>query len=87
MITPLGKNYLLKKIEEEEVKKGSLLLVNQKRDEIKAYVIDRGMKCEENISTGDVVLLPTYGGKTVHDGDEEFILVNEEMLLGIWEDK
>lgn len=87
MITPLGKNYLLQKIEEEEVKKGSLLLINQKREEIRAYVLDRGSKCEEITSIGDIVLIPAYAGKTIQDGDKEFILINEEMLLGIWEDK
>lgn len=87
MITPLGKNYLLQKIEEQEVKKGSLLLVNQKREEIKAFVIDFGNKCEDKISTGTVVLIPSYAGKTIQDGDKEFILINEDLLLGIWEDK
>jgi co-chaperonin GroES (HSP10) len=87
MITPLGKNYLLLKMKEEEVKKGSLLLPNEKPNQIKALVVDFGNKCEEKISVGSIVLLPPYSGKTIQDDDKEYILIHEEMLLGIWRDK
>eukprot|EP00903_Cladosiphon_okamuranus_P017377 g16008.t1 len=45
-------------------------------------VTDTGAKIAVNVSVGDTVLLPEYGGTTFTLGDEELSLFRDEDILG-----
>ena len=45
-------------------------------------VTDTGAKIAVNVSVGDTVLLPEYGGTTLTLGDEELSLFRDEDILG-----
>jgi chaperonin GroES len=45
----------------------------------------QGERIPPSVSVGDNVLLPEYGGHTVKLGEEEFLLVRDEDILGVLE--
>lgn len=48
-------------------------------------VTESGTKVPVNVSVGDKVLLPEYGGQTLKLGSEEFSLFRDEDILGKFE--
>ncbi|CAM9156377.1 unnamed protein product, partial [Choristocarpus tenellus] len=46
---------------------------------------ESGTKVPVNVSVGDTVLLPEYGGQTLKLGDEEYSLFRDEDILGKFE--
>lgn len=48
-------------------------------------VTESGSKVPINVSVGDTVLLPEYGGQTLKLGDEEVSLFRDDDILGKFE--
>jgi chaperonin GroES len=91
-IKPLGDRVLLKrKLVSEENQKGIYIpdSAQKKPQEAEVIAIGPGKKNEKGklvpllVSIGDTVLLAAYGGTEVTYGDETFLLLSEDDLLGI----
>jgi len=93
-IKPLGDRVLVQPIEEQEVKKGGIIIpdaAKEKPQEGKIIALgtgktdDKGKKVAFEVKKGDRVLIPKYGGQEVKIADETYLLIKEEDILGIIE--
>ena len=92
IIQPLGDRVLLRRIEETESIRGGIYIPDSAREKPQeAEVIalgtgkinDKGERIAFEVKAGDRVLISIYGGTEVKLGDEKFLLVSEDDILGI----
>jgi chaperonin GroES len=89
-ISPLHDRVLLKRIEEQEVKRGSIIIpdtAKEKPQEAEVIAVGKGRTTDEgkviplSVKAGDKVLIGKYAGTEVTlDGVEHIILREEEIL-------
>jgi len=92
-VTPLYDRVLLKRLEEQEVKKGGIIIpdtAKEKPQEAEVIAVGRGRLDEDGkvipleVKKGDKVLVGKYSGTEVKiDGVEHIILREEEILAKI----
>ena len=91
-IKPLAERVLLKRVEEDEQIRGGIIIpdsAKEKSQEAEVVALGTGKKDDNgktipfNVKKGDKVLLPQYGGTTVKIDGIEYILVEEDSILGI----
>jgi chaperonin GroES len=91
-IKPLGERVLLKRIEEDEQIRGGIIIpdsAKEKSQEAEVVAIGTGKKDDAgkaipfNVKIGDKVLLPSYGGTPVKVDGVEYILIDEDSILGV----
>ena len=91
-IKPLGERVLLKRVEEDEQIRGGIIIpdsAKEKSQEAEVVALGTGKKDDNGktipfyVKKGDKVLLPQYGGTTVKIDGIEYILVEEDSILGI----
>ncbi len=93
-LKPLHDRVVLKRIEEEEVKKGGIIIPDTAKEkpqkaEVVAVgegkILDNGQKVPITVKPGDIVLIGKYAGTEVKIDDEEFVIVREDEILAIIE--
>jgi chaperonin GroES len=91
-IRPLHDRILVKRVEEQEVKKGSIIIpdtAKEKPQEGKVIAVgtgkvdDEGKKIPLDVKAGDRILFGKYSGTEVKVEDEEYLIMKEEDVLGI----
>ncbi len=92
-VTPLSDRVLLKRLEEQEVKKGGIIIpdtAKEKPQEAEVIAVGKGRMTEDGklipteVKKGDRVLIGKYSGTEVTiDGVEHVILREEEILAKI----
>jgi chaperonin GroES len=91
-IRPLHDRILVKRIEEQETKKGSIIIpdtAKEKPQEGKVVAVgtgkinDEGKKIPLDVKAGDRILFGKYAGSEVKVEDEEYLILREEDVLGI----
>jgi chaperonin GroES len=91
-IRPLHDRILVKRIEEQEVKKGGIIIpdtAKEKPQEGKVVAVgtgkvnDEGKKIPLDVKAGDRILFGKYSGSEVKVEDEEYLILREEDVLGI----
>jgi chaperonin GroES len=89
-VIPLHDRVLLKRLEEQEVKKGGIIIPDTAKEKPqeaevievgKGRVTDDGKVVPLEIKKGDKVLIGKFSGTEVTIGDEEHIIVREEEIL------
>lgn len=93
-IKPLGDRVLVKPIEQEEVKKGGIIIpdtAKEKPQEGEVIAVGTGKRDENGklieftVKKGDRILMPKYGGTEIKIDDEEYQIIREEDILAIIE--
>jgi chaperonin GroES len=93
-IKPLGNRVLLQRVEEDEQVKGGIIIPDSAKEKPQEAVVvalgagkkdDDGKVHEFTVAVGDRVLTSKYGGTDVKLGDVDYILVDEDDILGIVE--
>ena len=91
-IRPLHDRILVKRVEEQEVKKGGIIIpdsAKEKPQEGKVIAVgngrvtDDGKKIPLDVKAGDRILFGKYSGSEVKVEDEEYLILKEEDVLGI----
>jgi chaperonin GroES len=91
-ISPLHDRVLLKRIEEKEVKRGSIIIpdtAKEKPQEAEVIAVGKGRMTDEGkvipltVKAGDKVLIGKYAGTEVTIDGEEHIILREEEILAI----
>jgi chaperonin GroES len=91
-IRPLHDRILVKRLEEQEVKKGGIIIpdtAKEKPQEGKVVAVGTGKVNEEgkkiplDVKAGDRILFGKYSGSEVKVEDEEYLILREEDVLGI----
>ena len=93
-IRPLHDRILIKRIEEQEVRRGGIIIpdtAKEKPQEGKVIAVGDGKMLEDgkrvplDVKAGDRVLFGKYSGSEVKIEDEEYLILREEDILGILE--
>jgi chaperonin GroES len=91
-IRPLGDRVLVRPLEEKETKKGGIIIpdtAKEKPQEGEVVAIgtgktdEKGNKVAFSVKKGDKVLISKYGGTEVKIGDDSFLIMREDDILGI----
>ena len=89
---PLQDRVLVKRLEEKEVKKGGIIIpdtAKEKPQEGEVVAVGPGKVTEDgkrqpmDVKVGDKILFGKYSGSEVKLGDEEYLIMREEDVLGI----
>jgi chaperonin GroES len=89
-VTPLYDRVLLKRLEEQEVKKGGIIIpdtAKEKPQEAEVIAVGKGRVNDEGkvvpleVKKGDKVLIGKYSGTEVKIDDIEHIILREEEIL------
>ena len=85
-IKPLGKRVLVKQIEQEEITKSGIVLTGTvfKEKPITGEVLAVGRKIED-IKPGERIIYEKYTGTEVKDGEEVYLILDIDNVLGIIE--
>lgn len=92
MIKPLGNRVLLEPIEEEERTSGGIVLpdtAKKKPQEGKVVAVGPGKTLDDgklvpmSVKVGDIVVYPEFGGTELKVKDKEYVIIEEDSLLGI----
>ncbi len=93
-IKPLADRLLVKRMEEEEVKKGGIIIPDTAKEapqQGKVIAVGTGRMGEDGkripleVKEGDKVLFGKYAGTEVEIEDEEYLIMREDDVLGIIE--
>jgi chaperonin GroES len=93
-IRPLHDRILVKRVEEQEVRKGGIIIpdtAKEKPQEGKVIAVgngkvtDEGKKIPLDVKAGDRILFGKYSGSEVKVEEEEYLILREEDVLGIIE--
>ena len=93
-IRPLHDRILIKRMEEQEQKKGGIIIPDTAKEkpqegEVIAVgngkVSDEGKKIPLDVKAGDKILFGKYSGSEVKIDDEEYLIMREEDVLAIIE--
>lgn len=91
-ISPLYDRVLLKRIEEKEAKRGSIIIpdtAKEKPQEAAVIAVGKGRTTDEGkvipltVKAGDKVLIGKYAGTEVTIDGEEHIILREEEILAV----
>lgn len=89
-VIPLHDRILLKRLEEQEVKKGGIIIpdtAKEKPQEAIVVEVGKGRVTEDgkvvplDVKKGDKVLIGKFSGTEVNIGDVEHVIVREEEIL------
>ncbi len=93
-IRPLHDRILVKRVEEQEVRRGGIIIpdtAKEKPQEGKVVAVGDGKMLENgkrvalDVKAGDRVLFVKYAGSEVKIEEEEYLILREEDILGILE--
>ncbi len=91
-LRPLQDRVLVKRFEEKEVKKGGIIIpdtAKEKPQEGEVIAVGPGKVTEDgklqpmSVKVGDKILFGKYSGNEVKLGDEEYLIMKEDDILGI----
>ncbi|MCH7767581.1 MAG: co-chaperone GroES [Nitrospinae bacterium] len=91
-VRPLHDRILLRRIEEQEVKKGGIIIpdtAKEKPQEGEVVAVGEGRRLESgerqpmDVKVGDLVLFGKYSGTDVMIDDEEYLILREEDVFAI----
>lgn len=95
MIKPLGQRVLVKRCDVEKQTEGGLFLpdnVQKKQQEAIVVLLGTGARDENGklidftVKENDRVLVSPYGGTEVKNQGQDYVIVNEQDILGIIEE-
>lgn len=82
MMKACAKRLIVCEIEEKEEKK-SVLIIPQKRDQVRASVICTGSEVDKNVEVGDIVYLPNDTGIHIEVNGCQYLSISENQILAI----
>ena len=92
-LKPLGDRILVKRIEEEEVQKGGIIIPDTAKEkpiegEVVAVgpgrILDNGQRQPLEVKEGNKILFGKYSGTEVKIEGEEYLIMREDDVLGIY---
>jgi chaperonin GroES len=94
-VRPLGDRILVKRLEEEEVMKGGIIIPDTakekpQRGEVIAVGLGRldeeGKRLPLDVQVSDTILFGKYAGSEVTIDDDEYLIMREEDVLAVIEE-
>ena len=86
-LVPLGSRLVIKQAVAEETTKSGIVLTGQTQEKPQqAEVIAVGPEVKGELKVGDTVVYSKYAGNAVKVDEVEYIIINEEDILGLLQD-
>ncbi len=94
-IRPLHDRVVVKRLEEEEQVRGGIIIPDTAKEkpqqgEVVAAgtgkVLENGTKLALDVKVGDRILFGKYSGSEVKIGDQEYLILREDEILGVIEE-
>ena len=91
-INPLADRVLVKPLEQEEVKKGGIIIPDTAKEKPQQGKVislgmgktdDDGKKIPFNVKEGDLILMPKYGGTEVKVEEHDYQIMREDDILAV----
>lgn len=87
-IVPIGRRVLIERLEQEEVKKGGIIVpdtAKEKPQQGKVVAVAKPGKDEEPIpvKTGDRILFGKYSGTEIEIEGKEYLIIQEDDILAV----
>ena len=91
-VKPLGDRVLVQPVEDQEVKKGGIIIpdtAKEKPQQGKVIAVGKGKKNDEgkvtplDVKTGDTILFGKYSGSEIKIDGEEHLIMREDDLLAV----
>jgi len=90
-ITPLGDRIMVRRIEEEEVKKGSIIIPDTAKEKpqqgeviaVGKGRLEDGKRIPLEVEKGQKIIFGKYSGTEISVEGEEYLIMREEDVLGI----
>ncbi len=87
-IQPIGRKVLIERLEAEEIKKGGIIIpdtAKEKPQQGKVIAVAKPGKDEDPIPVkpGDKILFGKYAGTEIEIEDKEYLMIQEDDILGI----
>ena len=92
-IKPLGDKVIVKRVEAEEKTAGGIVLPDTAKEKPKRGIVlaigngrllDDGTRSEMQVKKNDEVLFTSYAGTEIKVGGEEYMIMDESDILGIF---
>ena len=93
-VRPLHDRILVKRTEEQEVKKGGIIIPDSAKEKPQqgkviaagnGKVKDDGKRIALDVKAGDLILFGKYSGQEIKLDGEEYIIMREDEVLGVIE--
>lgn len=93
-VRPLADRLLVKRLEEEEMKKGGIIIpdtVKEKPQKGKVVAVgpgrldDKGKRLALDVKKGNKILFSKYAGTEIKIEDEEYLIMREDDVLAVIE--
>ncbi|MEL7639129.1 MAG: co-chaperone GroES [Solidesulfovibrio sp.] len=93
-LKPLGDRVLVKRLEQEEVTKGGIIIPDSAKEKpMKGEIIavgpgklgEDGKHMKMHVEKGDLVLFNKYAGTEIKVDDEDFLVMREDDILAVIE--
>ena len=93
-LRPLGNRVVVERAEEEEQVSGGIIIpdsAKEKGQEAKVIAVGPGSRKDDggvlppDVSVGDTVLIGKYAGNDVNVDGNDYVILNEDEILGILE--
>ena len=93
-LKPLGDRVLVKRLEQEEVTKGGIIIPDSAKEKpMKGEIIavgpgklgEDGKHLKMHVEKGDLVLFNKYAGTEIKVDDEDFLVMREDDILAVIE--
>jgi len=86
MIEPVGRRVLVKRIEEEENKKGGIIVPDTAKEKPQKGIVKNVAKVGKDddplpVKKGDKILFGKYGGTEIEYEGEEYLILSEDDIL------
>jgi chaperonin GroES len=86
MIEPVGRRVLVKRLEEEEKKKGSIIVPDTAKEKPQEGIVKNVAKVGKDddplpVRKGDRILFGKYSGTEIEYDGEEYLILNEDDIL------
>lgn len=83
---PIGKRVLVKEDEaQSKTESGIYIPDTAKESALRGVVVAIGNDCSNQITLGDIVSYGKYAGSTIKVDDNEFLLLTEDDVFGVFE--
>jgi chaperonin GroES len=90
-VKPLYDRILVKRVEEKEQKKGSIIIPDTAREKpmegkviaVGAGRLEKGERIKLEVKVGDRVMFGKYSGTEIKIDDHEHVILKEDEVLGI----
>jgi chaperonin GroES len=91
-LTPLGDRVIIKLLEQQEIKKGGIIIPDTAKERPQEGEVvavgkgrrdNKGARIEMEVKKGDRVLFGKYSGNEINIDDEKFLVVKEDEIIAI----